>query len=211
MKEAARNLVDRVYERTKKADTIPAARMRMQDPHVPEMLPDTALLGAAVLLVVADVDVVVALLAVPELDADTVVVPECVVDAVAVDATVRVTSPEEALSTRMLAPEGRAEVATRTDVDTPDTTEATRTEPLETAAEALDDAADKTEVARATLDETREAKLDRALVGLGIGIGATVAVAATDARDVADATIWLTSDKAEETITEFTATRLKLV
>ena len=185
--------------------------MRMQDPHVPEMLPDTALLGAAVLLAVADDAVVVALLDVPELDAGTVVVPECVVDAVAVDDTVRVTSPEEALSTRMLAPEGRAEVATRTDVDTPDTTEATRTEPLETAAEALDDAADKTEVARATLDETTEAKLDRALVGLGIGIGATVAVAATDARDVADATIWLTSDKAEETITEFTATRLKLV
>lgn len=90
---------------------------------------------------------------------------------------------------------------------------ATRTEALETAADALEDAADTTEVARATFDETTEAKLDRALVGLGMGMGMgeIVALAATDARDVADATIWLTPDKADETIAEFTAERLKLV
>lgn len=205
-----RKLVVGFYERKKKADTIPAARMRMQDSHVPEMLPDTALLGAAVLLLVPDPAVVVAPLDVTVLVVDAVVVAEFVTDVEAVEDTVRVTSPEEELSTRMLAPEGTAELATRTDVDTPDTTEATRTEPLETAAVAFDDAADRTEVAWATLDEITEAKLDKALVGLGMGIGETVAVAATEARDVADATIWLTPDKAEETITEFAATRLKL-
>lgn len=194
MRKDARKLVVEVYERTKKADTIPAARMRTQDSHVPDMLADAALLGAAVLLLVPVGTVVVAPLDVTVLVPDTVVVPECDTDVEAVEDTVRVTSPEEALSTRMLAPEGRAEVATRTDVDTPDTTEATSTDPLETAAEACDDAADKAEVARATLDEITEAKLDRALVGLGVGIGATEAVAATDARDVADSTIWLTPD-----------------
>lgn len=162
------------------------------------------------LLLVPEGTVVVAPLDVTVFVADAVVVPEFVTDVEAVEDTVRVTSPEEVLSTRMLVPEWRAELATRTDVDTPDTTEATRTEPLVTAAEAFDDAADKTEVERATLDEITEAKLDRALVGLGMGIGETVAVAATDARDVADATIWLTPDKAEETITEFTAKNLKL-
>lgn len=181
----------------------------MQDSIVPEMLPDAPLLGAAVLLGVPDA-VVVAAVDVTVLVADAVVVTEPVTDVEAVEDTVRVTSPEEALSTRMLTPEGTAELATSTDVVTPDTTEATRTEPLDTAAEALDDAADTAEVARATLDETTEAKLDRALVGLGVGIVATVAEAATDARDVADATIWLTPDKAEETITEFTAKSLKL-
>lgn len=197
------------YERIKKADTIPAARMRMQDSIVPEMLPDAALLGAAVLVEDADA-VVVAAVDVTVLVPDAVVVTEPVADVETVEDTVRVTSPEEALSTRMLTPEGTAELATSTDVVTPDTTEATRTEPLDTAAEAFDDAADTAEVARATLDETTEAKLDRALVGLGVGIVATVAEAATDARDVADATIWLTADEAEETITEFTAKSLKL-
>lgn len=197
------------YERIKKADTIPAARMRMQDSIVPEMLPDAALLGAAVLVEDADA-VVVAAVDVTVLVPDAVVVTEPVADVETVEGTVRVTSPEEALSTRMLTPEGTAELATSTDVVTPDTTEATRTEPLDTAAEAFDDAADTAEVARATLDETTEAKLDRALVGLGVGIVATVAEAATDARDVADATIWLTADEAEETITEFTAKSLKL-
>lgn len=181
----------------------------MQDSIVPEILPDDALLGAAVLLEVADA-VVVAAFDVTVLVVDAVVVPEFVTDVETVEDTVRVTSPEEELSTRMLAPEGMAELATRTDVVTPDTTEATRTEPLDTAAEAFDDAADTAEVARATLDETTEAKLDRALVGLGVGMVAMVAEAATDARDVADATIWLTPDKAEETITEFTAESLKL-
>lgn len=172
----------------KKTDTIPAARMRMQDSHRPDMLPDTPpALGAAVLLVV--LDAVVAELDVTVFVADAVVVPEFVTDVEAVEDTVWVTRPEEELSTRMLAPEGRAEVATRTDVDTPDTTDATRTEALETAADALEDAADKTEVAWATFDEITEAKLDRALVGLGVGMGATVAVAASDAREVADATI----------------------
>lgn len=60
------------------------------------------------------------------------------------------------------------------------------------------------------MDDTNETKLGRALDGLRVGIGATVAVAATDARDVADATIWLTPDKAEETIPEFAAASLKL-
>lgn len=176
----------------KKADTIPAARMRMQDSHMPDMLPDTPpALGAAVLLVGPDA-VVVPAWVVTVAVAEAVVVPECVADVEAVEVAVWVTSPEEALSERMLAPEGRAELATRTDVDTPDTTDATSTEPLETAAEAFDDAADTAEVARATFDEMTEAKLDRALVGLGMGMGATEAVAATDARDVADATIWLT-------------------
>lgn len=184
--------------------------MRMQDSIVPEMLPDAALLGAAVLLVVPDATVAVDALDVTILVVDAVVVPVFVTDVEAVEETVRVTSPEEALSTSMLAPEGRAELATRTDVVTPDTTEATRTEPLDMAAEACDDAADTAEVARATLDETTEAKLDRALVGLGVGIGPVAAVAATDARDVADATSWLTPDKAEEAIAEFTATSLKL-
>lgn len=202
-------MVVEFYERIKKADTIPAARMRMQDSIVPEMLPDAALLGAAVLLEVPDA-VVVAAFDVTVLVPDAVVVTEPAADVEAVEDTVRVTSPEEALSTRMLTPEGTAELATSTDVVTPDTTEATRTEPLDTAAEAFDDAADTAEVARATLDETTEAKLDRALVGLGVGIVATVAEAATDARDVADATIWLTADEAEETITEFTAKSLKL-
>lgn len=197
------------YERIKKADTIPAARMRMQDSIVPEMLPDAALLGAAVLVEDADA-VVVAAVDVTVLVPVAVVVTEPVADVETVEGTVRVTSPEEALSTRMLTPEGTAELATSTDVVTPDTTEATRTEPLDTAAEAFDDAADTAEVARATLDETTEAKLDRALVGLGVGIVATVAEAATDARDVADATIWLTADEAEETITELTAKSLKL-
>lgn len=173
----------------KKKDTIPAARMRMQDSHRPDMLPDTPpALGAAVLLLALDA-VVVAALDVTVFVADAVVVPEFVTDVEAVEDTVWVTRPEEELSTRMLAPEGRAEVASRTDVVTPDTTDATRTEPLETAADALEEAADKTEVAWATFDEIAEAKLDRALVGLGVGIGATVAVAATDAREVADATI----------------------
>ena len=198
------------YERMKKTDTIPAARMRMQDSHRPDMLPETPPLGAAVLLVFDAVE------AAAELDvtvfvADAVVVPEFVTDIEAVEDTVWVTSPEEELSTRMLAPEGRAEEATRTDVDTPDTTDATRTEPLETAADALEEAADKTEVAWATFDEITEAKLDKALVWLGVGMGATVAVAATDARELADTTIWLTPVKAEETITEFSANRLKLV
>lgn len=174
--------------------------MRMKDSIVPEMLTDAALLGAAVLLGVPDATVAVPAFDVTVLVVDAVVVPEFVTDVEAVEETVRVTSPEEALSTSMLAPEGRAELATRTDVDTPDTTEATRTEPLDMAAEARDDAADTAEVARATLDETTEAKLDRALVKSGVGIGAVAAVAATDARDVADATIWLTPDKAEETI-----------
>lgn len=202
-------MVVEFYERIKKADTIPAARMRMQDSIMPEMLPDAALLGAAVLLGVAD-PVVVAAVDVTILVVDAVVVTEPVPDVETVEVTERVTSPEEALSTRMLTPEGTAELATSTDVVTPDTTEATRTEPLDTAAEALDDAADTAEVARATLDETTEAKLDRALVWLGVGIVATVAEAATDARDVADATIWFTADEAEETITEFTAKSLKL-
>lgn len=171
----------------------------MQDSIVPEMLPGAALLGAAVLLL-PDATVVVAALDVTILVVDAVVVPEFVTDVEAVEETVRVTSPEEALSTSMLAPEGRAVLATRTDVVRPDTTEAIRTEPLDMAAEACDDAADTAEVARATLDETTEAKLDRALVRLGVGIGAVAAVAATDARDVADATIWLTADEAEETI-----------
>lgn len=184
--------------------------MRMQDSIVPEMLPDAALLGAAVLLVVTDATVAVDALDVTVLTVDAVVAPVIVTDVEAVEETVRVTSPEEALSTSMLAPEGRAELATRTDVVTPDTTEATRTEPLDMAAEACDDAADTAEVARATLDETTEAKLDRALVRLGVGIGPVAAVAATDARDVADATSWLTPDKAEEAIAEFTATSLKL-
>lgn len=184
--------------------------MRMQDSIVPEMLPDAALLGAAVLLGVTDATVAVDALEVTVLTVDAVVAPVIVNDVEAVEETVRVTSPEEALSTSMLAPEGRAELATRTDVVTPDTTEATRTEPLDMAAEACDDAADTAEVARATLDETTEAKLDRALVRLGVGIGPVAAVAATDARDVADATSWLTPDKAEEEIAEFTATSLKL-
>lgn len=196
------------YERTKKADTNPAARMRRQDSIEPEMLPDAALLGAAVLLPDADATVVVAALDVTVFVADAVVVPEFVTDVEAVEETVRVTSPEDALSERMLTPE--AEVGTRTDVDTPDTTEAIRTEPLDTAADAFEDAADTAEVAWATLDDTTETKLDRALVGLRVGIGATVAVAATDARDVADATIWLTPDKAEETIPEFAAKSLTL-
>lgn len=174
--------------------------MRMQDSIVPEMLPDAALLGAAVLLEVPDATVAVDVLAVTVFVPDAVVVPEFVTDVEPVDDTVRVTSPEEALSERMLTPEG-----TRTDVVTPDTTEATRTEPFDMAAEAFDDAADTAEVARATLDETIDTKLDRPLVGLRVGIGATVAEAATDARDVADATIWLTPDKAEETIPEFAA------
>lgn len=203
------------YERMKKADTIPATRMRMQDSHMPDMLPDTPpVLGAAVLLLVPAA-VVVAALDVTVLVPDAVVVPEFATDVEAVEDTVRVTSPEEALSTRMLAPEGRAELATRTDVDTPETTEATRTEALETAAEALEDAAedaaDTAEVAMATFDETTEAKLDRALVGFGMGMGAVVAVAATDARDVADALRLLTPDKADETIAEFAAKHSKLV
>lgn len=198
----------------KKTDTIPAARMRMQDSHKPD-IPDTPPLGAAVLLPVAVFDAVLvaalAVLAVTDFVADTVVVPEFVTDVEAVEDTVWVTDPEEELSTRMLAPEGTAEVATSTDVDTPETTDATRTEPLETAADALEEAADKTEVTWATFDEITEAKLDRALVGLGVGIGATVAVAASDARELADSTILLTPVKAEETIAEFAANRLKLV
>lgn len=199
----------------KKTDTIPAARMRMQDSHKPD-IPDTPPLGAAVLLLpvaVFDAELVAALavLAVTDFVADTVVVPEFVTDVEAVEDTVWVTDPEEELSTRMLAPEGTAEVATSTDVDTPETTDATRTEPLETAADALEEAADKTEVTWATFDEITEAKLDRALVGLGVGMGATVAVAASDARELADSTILLTPVKAEETIAEFSANRLKLV
>lgn len=198
----------------KKTDTIPAARMRMQDSHKPD-IPDTPPLGAAVLLPVAVFDAVLvaalAVLAVTDFVADTVVVPEFVTDVEAVEDTVWVTDPEEELSTRMLAPEGTAEVATSTDVDTPETTDATRTEPLETAADALEEAADKTEVTWATFDEITEAKLDRALVGLGVGMGATVAVAASDARELADSTILLTPVKAEETIAEFAANRLKLV
>lgn len=199
----------------KKTDTIPAARMRMQDSHKPD-IPDTPPLGAAVLLLpVAVFDAVLvaalAVLAVTDFVADTVVVPEFVTDVEAVEDTVWVTDPEEELSTRMLAPEGTAEVATSTDVDTPETTDATRTEPLETAADALEEAADKTEVTWATFDEITEAKLDRALVGLGVGMGATVAVAASDARELADSTILLTPVKAEETIAEFSANRLKLV
>lgn len=195
----------------KKTDTIPAARMRMQDSHKPD-IPDTPPLGAAVLLPVAVFDaVVVAALDVTVFVADAVVVPEFVTDVEAVEDAVWVTDPEEELSTRMLAPEGTAEVATSTDVDTPETTDATRTEPLETAADALEEAADKTEVAWATFDEITEAKLDRALVGLGVGMGATVAVAASDARELADSTILLTPVKAEETIAEFSANRLKLV
>lgn len=195
----------------KKTDTIPAARMRMQDSHKPD-IPDTPPLGAAVLLPVAVFDaVLVTVLAVTDFVADTVVVPEFVTDVEAVEDTVWVTDPEEELSTRMLAPEGTAEVATSTDVDTPETTDATRTEPLETAADALEEAADKTEVTWATFDEITEAKLDKALVGLGVGMGATVAVAASDARELADSTILLTPVKAEETIAEFSANRLKLV
>lgn len=195
----------------KKTDTIPAARMRMQDSHKPD-IPDTPPLGAAVLLPVAVFDaVVVAALDVTVFVADAVVVPEFVTDVEAVEDAVWVTDPEEELSTRMLAPEGTAEVATSTDVDTPETTDATRTEPLETAADALEEAADKTEVTWATFDEITEAKLDRALVGLGVGMGATVAVAASDARELADSTILLTPVKAEETIAEFSANRLKLV
>lgn len=189
--------------------------MRMQDSHWPEMLRDTPPLGAAVLLLLPPVPVfdavVVAALDVTVFVADAVVVPEFVTDVEAVEDAVWVTSPEDELSTRMLAPEGSDEVATRTDVDTPDTTDATRTEPLETAADALEEAADKIEVAWATFDEITEAKLDRALVWLGVGMGATVAVAATDARELADTTILLTPVKAEETITEFSANRLKLV
>lgn len=180
----------------------------MQDSIVPENLPDAALLGAAVLLE-PDATVVVAVFDVTILVADAVVVPECVTDVEAED-TVWVTIPEEALSTRILAPEGRAELATRIDEVTPDTTEATRTEPLDTAAEAFDDAADTAEVARGTLDETVKAKLDRALDWLGVGIGATVVGAATDARDDAGSTIWRTPVKAEETIAELTAKSLKL-
>ena len=184
--------------------------IRMQDSIVPEMLTDAALLGAAVLLGVPDATVVVARLVVSVLVKDAVVEPEFVTDVEAVEDEVRVTSPEEALSERMLTPEERAEVGTRTDDVTPDTTEATRTEPFDTAAEAFDDAADTAEVAWATLDDTTETKLGRALVGLRVGIGATVAEAATDARDVADATIWLAPDKAEETIPEFAAESLQL-
>lgn len=180
--------------------------MRMQDSNVLEMLPDAALVGAAVLLLVPDA--LVAPLDVAVLDADAVVVPERVADPVAdpeaVEDPVWVTSPEEVLAERMLDPEGRAELATRTEVDTPLTTDATRTEPLETAAETFDDAADTAEVATAAFDEITETKLDRALVGLGTEMGATVAEAATDARDVADATIWLTPAKAEEATTELT-------
>lgn len=197
----------------KKTDTIPAARMRMQDSHKPD-IPDTPPLGAAVLLLlpVAVFDaVVVAALDVTVFVADAVVVPEFVTDVKAVEDPVWVTDPEEELSTRMLAPEGMAEVATSTDVDTPETTDATRTEPLETAADALEEAADKTEVTWATFDEITEAKLDRALVGLGVGMGATMAVAASDARELADTTILLTPVKAEETIAEFSANHLKLV
>lgn len=194
----------------KKTDTIPAARMRMQDSHKPD-IPDTPPLGAAVLLPVAVFDaVVVAALDVTVFVADAVVVPEFVTDVEAVEDAVWVTDPEEELSTRMLAPEGTAEVATSTDVDTPETTDATRTEPLETAADALEEAADKTEVTWATFDEITE-KLDRTLLGLGVGMGATVAVAASDARELADSTILLTPVKAEETIAEFSANRLKLV
>lgn len=197
----------------KKTDTIPAARMRMQDSHKPD-IPDTPPLGAAVLLLlpVAVFDaVVVAALDVTVFVPDAVVVPEFVTEVKAVEDPVWVTDPEEELSTRMLAPEGMAEVATSTDVDTPETTDATRTEPLETAADALEEAADKTEVTWATFDEITEAKLDRALVGLGVGMGATVAVAASDARELADTTILLTPVKAEETIAEFSANHLKLV
>lgn len=187
--------------------------MRMQDSHKPD-IPDTPPLGAAVLLLlpVAVFDaVVVAALDVTVFVPDAVVVPEFVTEVKAVEDPVWVTDPEEELSTRMLAPEGMAEVATRTDVDTPETTDATRTEPLETAADALEEAADKTEVTWATFDEITEAKLDRALVGLGVGMGATVAVAASDARELADTTILLTPVKAEETIAEFSANHLKLV
>lgn len=197
----------------KKTDTIPAARMRMQDSHKPD-IPDTPPLGAAVLLLlpVAVFDaVVVAALDETVFVADAVVVPEFVTDVKAVEDPVWVTDPEEELSTRTLAPEGMAEVATSTDVDTPETTDATRTEPLETAADALEEAADKTEVTWATFDEITEEKLDRALVGLGVGMGATVAVAASDARELADTTILLTPVKAEETIAEFSANHLKLV
>lgn len=112
-----------------------------------EMLPDAALLGATVLLAVLDATVVVAAVDVTALVTDAVVVPEFVTDVEAVEGTVRVTSPEEALSDRMLAPEEWVEVGTRTDVVTPDTTEEIRTEPLDTAAEALEDAADTDEVA----------------------------------------------------------------
>lgn len=81
-------------------DTIPAARMRMQA----DMFPDTPLLGAAVLLLVPDA-VVVAAFDVTVFVPDAVVVPEFATVVDAVEDKVRVTSPEEALSTVILAPE----------------------------------------------------------------------------------------------------------
>lgn len=80
---------------------------------------------------------------------------------------------------------------------------------MDTAADALEEAADKTEVAWATFDETTETKPDRVLIWLGVGMESTVAVA-TDARELADPPTLLTSVKAEP-ITEVTANRLKLV